>query len=387
MDSPDQESNTSKEDTPKLSGFRVLDRVVGENLWRLKNNEGEWLREPEERIPNSHRVTEIAKEEVERANKPQEQAEINLPQALELNQKVPDLVEGVITQAIEEGWLLKEAVDLTERLSRIQDIQVVENQQQGLNLDLRIDQGVFPEEDEENRPNLTIGYDLIKARVNYFRDIATRSGLDLTPEQLVSAALASAAVHEWSHSIEKAFQTKLLSVATGLTEYIDEGQNFWNVTRMARRVLYDLTKEATAPILNHLSDEDAGMASVEQFATGVETEAIRISLEQTELSKEQAEHFVAIHKQDQQERLKEFALLREKLNLTDQDLETLCLDVRSILKGRDIKTYIPDLWKGIGYFSPYSQAELKNIITGALDKVDNHEQIRAQMIEMRQDQL
>src|SRR3989344_7977056 len=178
-------------------GYRILARVVSENLWKRNNDKGEKLFETNERITNKERVVQIADEEL---RKVESEIKFDIPSYDELNKIAHRAVENFINYCLEIDLLNKDVINLTSKLTVPSDIEIVEMKfKGGLNIDMRYDKSTFPKQNEE-RPKLLINESIVQGRMFKF----SKLGESLDVEGLLELAVGSVAIHEWSHSIESA---------------------------------------------------------------------------------------------------------------------------------------------------------------------------------------
>ncbi|MDP2649350.1 MAG: hypothetical protein Q8P10_00745 [bacterium] len=377
------EAEKTSEKLPEFRGYRVMARVCKENLWHCRKEDGFYEWEEGKRVPDQEKILQIAKDEGIGEHKKSEEV---LRPFEEMAEKPKDLVNLFISQAQKEGWLSKEATELTFKLTRPEDIQFTQEGKGGLNFDQRYDNTEFPKNDEE-KPSVTISDEAVKSRVELYSAYSKELGIELSQEQLVDLGVMVVATHEWSHSIEKALVTQYAQTCKSLPDF-DEKEDGWPLTGLSSGVLYRQAKEISMPVLSNLEERDVGSMDTERFATGFEMEATRIYLEQQGLPTETAQSMVDKMRKERGERLKDFSQMRDSLGKTDLELLTLTCDLRDVLKkGKLDEFYIPALWSTIGYFGGYNREQLKVSIDKALEEGKDTAKVAEQLAEKRKQRI
>ncbi len=368
---------------PDFAGYRILARIIEEGLWQCRDKNNRYIYDADKRITNNGRLLEIAKGEIEaRTNTRPPPQEFDLPPLETLKATTQKNIEQFISEAKAEDIVSDSVIALTDRLTRPSDIRVVDEGHGGLNFDSRWDSGKFPEE-HEPRPEVTLSTSIIRNRMDNYSNAAKELGINLTQEQLMNAAISAVAVHEWSHSLERALETQYLTIARNLPEY-DDKQDYWQTIGLASNVIYRGAEKIAVPMLAHTKPQYAEIMHIERFATGFEFEATRISLVATGVSIEDAERFVAKLSRTRNERLEDFKSLRASLQMSDLNLESFMNDTRIALRQAGLnQSYIPGSLEEIGYLDGYSRPQLASMIRHAQAEVSDVQGIKTAVVNTR----
>lgn len=330
-------------------GYRILSRVVSEGLWKRNNDKGEKLFETNERITNKERVVQIADEEIKKI---EPKIKFEIPVYDELNQIAHKAVDNFINYCLKINLLNKDVVNLTGKLTLSSDIEIVEMKfKGGLNIDLRYDKSTFPKQDEE-RPRLLINESIVQGRMNKF----LRLDESLSEEKLLELAVGSVAIHEWSHSIESAMAIQFIEIGRSSRDY-DEKEDYFKVDNGGHGIIFNFAKNLAKPAFDNFQDyRDFNLVGMhlERFATGFEIIGFE-SMGNKNIQEKILEQ--------RKTKLEEFKRLRQELNIIDFDLTYLAMDVKTVIKEASLESDdIPSIWQDLGYLTPYSREELKEMV-------------------------
>lgn len=352
-------------------GYRILARVVAENLWRIKNNEGGKIFETYERVVNKEKVVQIAREEIEKLAP---QTKFQIPDYENLNKIAQQSVEDFIEYCQKVGLLNGDIINLTNKLTKTSDIQVAEMSfSGGLNIDLRYNKNVFPVEGEK-RPQLLINELIIQGRMSRFTKLIE----NLDESKLLEISLGSVAIHEWSHSIENAIALQFTEIGRS-SAYYDEKEDYFKVINKSHDLIFEYAKGIVHPVVENFQDyrnsNELGM-HIERFATGFEMIGFDFM------------GFIDLKNkiiEQKRNKLDEFKKLRQELEIPDFDLTYLAMDVKTVIKEAGVESNdIPSIWQDLGYLVPYTQNELKIMISKACNYLQNKEDIFEELFGYKQ---
>lgn len=355
-------------------GYRFAAEVAREKLWRNKDEKGNVLVNQKDRIVDEERIVEIAKKELPESNE-----DVALPEHEILQQEAIKGVHEYISNAIKIGMLSPEVIALTNRMNLPEDIRIIGEGDRGINIDRRYDSSQFPE--DGHRPDIILTPSIIKNRVEHYAHISSELNLGLSMEQIRRVAIGAVAVHEWSHSLERALKTDYEGKIRRLGEY-DPKKDLLTASGLAQKIVFREAADITLSPVAGLEERNVGFAHTEQFATGFELDATRVALEHTGISVENANLFVEKLESARAKRLVEFRKLYQNLGMSNREMESFFFDMAAVLKRNQIDiSYIPDLWKGLGYLQGYNTAALEVMVKRAYERLQNDDLIKQDFLE------
>src|SRR5579884_1749852 len=180
--SPDKLTNAPENEGGRkevsFRGYKLLDEVKRQNLWRNKDDKGNLLYNDTDRVVDPAKIIETATAlQIPKADAEQA-ARVELPPLNELEQMSQQALRACIHQAIQEGVLTADQVNLAYRMTRPQDVKIISRDDLGftggLNLDTRYDNSLFPDEGGDHL-TVTVSDTVVKNRINHYRELAEKA--------------------------------------------------------------------------------------------------------------------------------------------------------------------------------------------------------------------
>ncbi|MFZ2152797.1 MAG: hypothetical protein WAV41_01935 [Microgenomates group bacterium] len=351
------------------AGYKIMQRIHTEGLWKNRGDDGRFIWEKNDRFRDISRVEEIIREEISQydTSKYGSEEAVNLDQ---LKAMSGQLTNGFISMAAKNGLIPKDLVVITGKLTRGADIQIVENMSGGINI----------RGDGDSKPEIYISVGGIENRLGIIQRAAAKNDIDLTSEQVLNAALASLAGHEYAHSIDRALERRFCELAEELPlELGEKSKNNLGIMNFGHDITAREAEKVATPIFKNLDNRDGDVDSIhrERLATGFEMVGLKYGLVITGVSEDTADKIVETIRMSRYGDLVELSDTIDLLEMNQDDLFGYSIDLRMKLKDMGLDSaHIPALWGSVGYGAPYSVEQIKLIMTGSNNKIHDNNFIR-----------
>lgn len=364
---PSVQSVRGKEfqDNKEIScGYRAMIRIMNEKLWSNRDKNGKYIYENNKHFINSKRVEEILQEEIPEVGKSDIYSG-KLPGIDELNSLSKKLTNGFISTATKTGLIPMDLVILTGKITRGSDIEVLENGEGGLNFD----------HGKGNKPEVYISTEIIRNRMDIIFRAAEKNGIKISVEQSLAAAITSTAAHEYGHSVDRAIGYEFERKAESLPGKLGEkSRDNLAVTNFGSDISAREAERIASPIFENLDNKNGDVDCIhrERLATTFEFEGLKYGLIQTGVTKEQSEILIEAMRKSRYNGLIELSNVIDNLKMNQSDLASYCLDLRSKTKKIGLESgYIPFLWNSVGYCAPYTNEQVREILSESNEKIKN----------------